>query len=307
MVHPNNRLETCQQCHIGATAGFATFQPHATTNDLKRYPYTWLASKFMLALLGGTFAFFWTHSALWYYREYKDRQQRKARPHVRTDELNLQQGPCSALERNVAHCPPRLRNCDHHVGTDRDDPVLCRQLLGTGPCRERLAGVLVTGVVHRVFSRCLRLGICRAPGLCGHSHRPELEDVQLVRAVLAILNLQDLQDAIAMCSVFRFVGRQAGVRPLHLLGKVSDYWAPFWGVTIIGVSGFMLWFTNLTAKYFPGCAVFNIATIFHGEEAFLAAGFLFTVHFFNNHWRVRQFPARHPDVHRLGAAGEVQA
>jgi hypothetical protein len=63
-----------------------------------------------------------------------------------------------------------------------------------------------------------------------------------------------------------------------------DYWAPFWGVTIIGVSGFMLWFTNLTAKYFPGW-VFNIATIFHGEEAFLAAGFLFTVHFFNNHFK----------------------
>ncbi len=39
----------------------------------------------------------------------------------------------------------------------------------------------------------------------------------------------------------------------------------------------------------PGWA-FNVATIFHGEEAFLAAAFLFTVHFFNNHWRPEQFP-----------------
>ena len=68
-----------------------------------------------------------------------------------------------------------------------------------------------------------------------------------------------------------------------------DYWAPFWGVTIIGGSGAMLWFKGLTATYLPGW-VFNVATIFHGEEAVLAAGFLFTVHFFNNHWRPDKFP-----------------
>jgi len=68
-----------------------------------------------------------------------------------------------------------------------------------------------------------------------------------------------------------------------------DYWAPFWGVTIIGVSGFMMWFPSLTASILPGW-VFNVAMIAHGEEAFLAAVFLFTVHFFNNHFRPDKFP-----------------
>jgi hypothetical protein len=36
--------------------------------------------------------------------------------------------------------------------------------------------------------------------------------------------------------------------------------------------------------------VFNVATIIHGEEAFLAAVFLFTVHFFNCHFRPEKFP-----------------
>ena len=40
----------------------------------------------MIALLG-VFCFFWTHSALWFYREYKDRRERRSGPHVRTDEL----------------------------------------------------------------------------------------------------------------------------------------------------------------------------------------------------------------------------
>jgi hypothetical protein len=51
----------------------------------------------------------------------------------------------------------------------------------------------------------------------------------------------------------------------------------------------MLWFPVFTAHYLPGW-VFNVATIAHGEEAFLAAVFLFTVHFFNNHFRPDKFP-----------------
>ena len=69
-----------------------TFEPHGTTHDFARYPQMWIASKFMIALLAGVFAFFWTHSALWFYREYKDRQERKSRPHVMTDELPQARG-----------------------------------------------------------------------------------------------------------------------------------------------------------------------------------------------------------------------
>ena len=55
----------------------------------------------------------------------------------------------------------------------------------------------------------------------------------------------------------------------------------------------MLAFTTITARFLPG-RVFNIATVVHGEEAFLAAVFLFTVHFFNNHFRPDKLPP--PDV-----------
>jgi cytochrome b subunit of formate dehydrogenase len=287
-VHPNNRLETCQQCHIGATAGFATFQPHATTNDLKRYPHTWLASKFMLALLGGTFAFFWTHSALWYYREYKDRQQHKLRPHVRTDELNLSQGPYyerwSAAWR-IAHLAFAIA-------------VIMLVLTGMtlfyadsfwAPAVQRaFGGPSVTGVVHRVFA------VLFVVVFLGHLVYVVIRVGRNWRTFnwfgpySLIPNLQDLQDAIGMFKWFFGLGPRP-VFDRYTYWEKFDYWAPFWGVTIIGVSGFMLWFTNVTATFFPGW-VFNVATIFHGEEAFLAAGFLFTVHFFNNHWRPDNFP-----------------
>ncbi len=68
-----------------------------------------------------------------------------------------------------------------------------------------------------------------------------------------------------------------------------DYWAVFWGVGMIGVSGLFLWFPEFFGRFFPGW-VFNMATVIHSDEALLAAGFIFTIHFFNTHLRPDKFP-----------------
>jgi Zn ribbon nucleic-acid-binding protein len=77
-THVDNRLKTCKECHKQASAGFISFEPHGNTHDYERFPALWIASKFMIALLVGVFLFFWSHSLLWFYREYKERQQRKS-------------------------------------------------------------------------------------------------------------------------------------------------------------------------------------------------------------------------------------
>ena len=107
-----------------------------------------------------------------------------------------------------------------------------------------------------------------------------------------IPNWKDFADCWGMFKWF--VGR--GPKPLFdrwAYFEKFDYWAVFWGVNIIGWSGLMLAFPHVTAKYLPGW-VFNVGTLIHGEEAFLAAVFLFTVHFFNNHFRPDKLPP--PDV-----------
>ena len=68
-----------------------------------------------------------------------------------------------------------------------------------------------------------------------------------------------------------------------------DYWAVFWGMAIIGFSGLLLWFPVFFARFVPGW-IFNIAMLVHGEEALLAVGFIFTIHFFNSHLRPEKFP-----------------
>jgi hypothetical protein len=73
-LHASRRLQTCQSCHKGATPGYASFEPHGTSHDFMRFPFIWIISKLMLALLGAIFIFFWSHTALWFVREYKERR-----------------------------------------------------------------------------------------------------------------------------------------------------------------------------------------------------------------------------------------
>jgi cytochrome b subunit of formate dehydrogenase len=68
-----------------------------------------------------------------------------------------------------------------------------------------------------------------------------------------------------------------------------DYFAVFWGVAMIGVTGLLLWFPEFFTYLIPGWSV-NVATIIHSDEALLAVGFIFTIHFFNTHFRPDKFP-----------------
>jgi cytochrome b subunit of formate dehydrogenase len=68
-----------------------------------------------------------------------------------------------------------------------------------------------------------------------------------------------------------------------------DYWAVFWGVAVIGASGLLLWFPTFFSRYLPGW-IFNVAILIHSDEALLAVGFIFTIHFFNVHLRPEKFP-----------------
>ena len=99
------------------------------------------------------------------------------------------------------------------------------------------------------------------------------------------------QDVIDIWRNFKwFVGR--GPRPQFdrwTYWEKFDYWAVFWGMFIIGGSGLLLWFPVFFSKFLPGW-MFNIAALVHGEEALLAVGFIFTIHFFNGHLRPEKFP-----------------
>ena len=87
-----------------------------------------------------------------------------------------------------------------------------------------------------------------------------------------------------------FVGQ--GERPNYgrwTYWEKFDYFAVFWGIFVIGSTGLTLWFPVFFTRFLPGWMI-NVSTIVHSDEALLATGFIFTVHFFNTHLRPEKFP-----------------
>jgi len=103
-----------------------------------------------------------------------------------------------------------------------------------------------------------------------------------------MLGPTDLQEFLG--SFKWFLGR--GPRPRYgrwTYWEKFDYFAVFWGVAIIGSTGLVLWFPTFFTRFLPGWAI-NVANIIHSDEALLAVGFIFTIHFFNTHFRPEKFP-----------------
>lgn len=99
---------------------------------------------------------------------------------------------------------------------------------------------------------------------------------------------QDWHDFVA--TMKWFVG--AGPRPRYgrwTYWEKFDYFAVFWGIFVIGCTGLTLWFPIFFTRILPGWFL-NVATIIHSDEALLATGFIFTIHFFNTHLRPEKFP-----------------
>jgi cytochrome b subunit of formate dehydrogenase len=99
---------------------------------------------------------------------------------------------------------------------------------------------------------------------------------------------QDLQQFLATMKWF------LGIGPRPQYGRWTywekfDYFAVFWGIAVIGCTGLTLWFPIFFTRFLPGSFI-NVATVIHSDEALLATGFIFTVHFFNTHLRPEKFP-----------------
>ena len=149
-------------------------------------------------------------------------------------------------------------------------------------------GFRVTGRLHRFFATVMITVFVLHVGKLLRRLLIDKDYTVLWGPTSMVPQPRDLSDMLAH---FRwFVG--LGPRPLFdrfTYWEKFDYWAVFWGMAIIGGSGMLLWMPEFFARFIPGWA-FNIALLVHGEEALLAVGFIFTIHFFNGHLRPEKFP-----------------
>ncbi|MGB9586680.1 MAG: formate dehydrogenase subunit gamma [Armatimonadota bacterium] len=68
-----------------------------------------------------------------------------------------------------------------------------------------------------------------------------------------------------------------------------DYWAVYWGMVVMIVSGLMLWFHGQIMNFVPKLYL-DVAREAHSDEALLATLAIVIWHFYNVHFNPRRFP-----------------
>src|SRR5215472_1976624 len=107
-------------------------------------------------------------------------------------------------------------------------------------------------------------------------------------ATSMVANWKDVKDLFGHFRYFLGLGPKPKFERYAYWEKF-DYWAVFWGMMVIGFSGYAMWFAPFFAHFLPGWAL-NAVLVIHSEEGLLAILFIFSIHFVNTHLRPGSFP-----------------
>ncbi len=286
MLSRENVVETCGQCHEGSHRQFAGYLTHATHHDRERYPYLFWSFWGMTALLVGTLSFALLHSFAWVIRLMLNREEWQAHKALSRAKGQKFYRRFSRLQRTM-HIIMML---SFFMLALTGMALKFSYMPWAQAVSDFLGGFESMGFQHRVGALgLLVVVILHIYDVVHYKRRTKQTLWQIVTGPDSIIfNRRDLTEFIQ--SIKWFFG--FGERPnygRYTYWEKFDYFAVGWGVIIIGTTGLVLWFPEFFTRLVPGWAV-NVATIVHSDEALLAVGFIFTIHFFNTHFRPDKFP-----------------
>lgn len=150
-------------------------------------------------------------------------------------------------------------------------------------------GVERAGLIHRIAAGVMVVYSVAFLGWLGARFVVAKDKLAWLRGYDSMVpDLQDARDFLKQWKWY-FTGRDRPRFGRYGYLEKLDFFGEVWGLIIIGGSGIVLWFPEFFSQWLPGWT-FNVATVFHGYEALIAAGFIFVVHFFNVHLRPDKFP-----------------
>lgn len=297
-----NKIKTCAKCHDGSNENFSNFIAHADHTDKESFPVLHYAYVFMTALVVAVFSFFGLHTFLWSIRlilmRFKDKVAwNRAKEAAHSDKTSIQRF-------SIFHRIQHFFMAASFLGLSFSG---LPQKFYTSPWAkdmiELMGGPIMATKIHHISAFIMFAVFFSHIGeilLCGWSKKELIRDeksgkLDLKKGLKALFgpdslmpNLQDLKDMKAHIKWFFNKGERPQFDRWTYWEKF-DYLAVFWGMFIIGFSGLMLWFPTFFSLFLPGWAL-NLATLVHSDEALLATGFIFAIHFFNTHFRADRFP-----------------
>jgi cytochrome b subunit of formate dehydrogenase len=279
-----NIVATCSQCHDGVSERFTGYLTHATHHDADKWPFLFWSFWGMTALLVGTLSFAVLHTLAWLWRLWRTPEMWQNR-HVPLAGVKMHRR-FSTFQRGM-HLVMMLSFFTLAI---TGMALKFSYMRWAQAFAGAVGGFATTGVLHRFAAVALGgVFFTHIVDSVKRKRRSGLSWFGFIQSETSLLfTPTDLREFWQ--SAKWFLGK--GPRPAY--GRYTywekfDYFAVFWGMFVIGSTGLLLWFPEFFTNLLPGWTV-NVATIIHSDEALLAVGFIFTIHFFNTHFRLDKFP-----------------
>lgn len=282
-VAKENIVATCAQCHENVNDNFVQYLTHHTPHTKSDNKVLSLINTSMLWLLGIVLTVFGTHTLLWL---------------IRLLIRRIKYGPIKKLVKTK-------KRVERFAVLERILHFLMAlsflTLAGTGLPLKYAHSKMATWLVHNIigFEKAALLHRVAAftMGLVFITHLSKIFYKGLIKKEKGIFSgvnslvprWQDFKDFFNHIAYFIGLKKNEPAWGKWTYWEKFDYFAVVWGMIVIGFSGLTLWFPEAFSSLFPGWMI-NAAHIIHSEEALLATGFIFVVHFFNTHLRPGAFP-----------------
>lgn len=279
-----NVVQTCQKCHEDANERFTGYLTHATHHDPVKYPILFYTYWFMTSLLIGVFGFFGLHTLLWLPRSIRQMKVRKSEHSKKQSDYYIKRFSTSQRITHIFVIITFIFLALTGMMLKFSNMFWAKTL------SDFFGGVHSAGLIHRI-SAVIMFGYFSYHLYSLYKKKQARKESWfkfIFKKNSLMFNLQDVKDFYATIKWFFGLGKRPDYGRWTYWEKF-DYFAVFWGVFIIGSSGLMKWFPEFFTLVLPGWLI-NVAAIIHSDEALLAVGFIFTIHFFNTHLRPEAFP-----------------
>ena len=282
-INPENLTETCGQCHEGVNENFVQYDAHPNPHDKEDSALLYYAKLFMDGLIIAVFGFFGIHTLLWLQRSIVAYIRGELEPTFPLEGVkHVRRWSTSAVVMHIVIVTSFLGL----IATGL--PLRYYYTEWAGWLGSIYGGVEVSRLIHRIFA-AVTIGYALY-------HMAFLFNRLVMKKERGLLygpdtmvpHVKDLVDIKDNFKYFFYLG------PPPRFGKWTyyekfDYFALFWGVPIVVISGLVMLFPSFFSNFLPG-DILNLASLVHSEEALLAAGFIFVFHFFHNHLRPGVMP-----------------
>lgn len=252
-VSPANLAKTCGSCHPGAGTRFAIGAVHMLPTDRQHAAVYWIRSIYLWLIwlvIGGMVV----HNALDLRRKVLTPMQRPVIP-VAERPLRMGRGF------RIAH---GLMMVSFLVLAYSGFALAWPESWWAEPLVRWEEQVALRGWVHRVAAVAMLISLA--------FHVVHLIVDRRARACIRRMwpNREDFHEFVERMKWY--LGRRQDMPPSGALGypEKAEYLALIWGLLVMALTGFLLWFENLTLTWFPKW-VTDVSTVIHFYEAVLAS------------------------------------